>query len=160
MSQPRYDLEDMLFEVADMLKSNLNTEIQLITTEKDDGIELRTIADNAYAIQSMDDKVMNYADFVFMDIEALESEGLGPETSEKFGMLVLLVTSQINDKNQVRKVLRYGKALKRTFEKNWKSATSRGIKLQIQSIPTQDLQLLNSTKQYKTAGVIVTGAIG
>lgn len=154
-----YDLEDMLFEIADMLKLNLNTQIAAVNAEKDDGIVCEEITENAYAIQSMDDKVMNYSPYVYMNIEALEPEGLGPDTSEAFGILILIVSSAINDKNQVKKVFRYAKALKRTFQLNWNKSTSGGIKLKVQTIPTQDLSLLNTTKQFKTSGVIVTGAI-
>lgn len=154
-----YDLENVLFDVSELIKSKFNTEIGLVNTEKSDEITLNDIPDSAYFIASMDDKVANKKDFVFIDYDELQPVGLGPATSESFAIIILIVSVQINKIESVKRMLRYGRALKQVVQKNWRSLPSEIGTVKVESIPIQDIFLLNSTAQHKTIGLRIRGAI-
>lgn len=158
MSQS-YDIEALMFELQDMLKLKLNPMITQIATEKNDGISPRLIGANAWAVQSLDEKVMNYDDYVFLLCEQMDADGRGPVTAEKYTISVVIVSAQVNSENHVNKMFRYLKALKQTIEKNWDSFNSNKIKFSIQQYPPQDLPALNSTKQSKAVAIQLTGSL-
>ncbi len=155
-----YDLEALMYEVEAFLKLRLNTEISAISTEKNDGLSLATIGSNAYAVQSLDDKIMNYSEFVFIQCMDIKTVGQGPATSKDYSITALIVSaSKQNQLNQVKRMFRYGRAMERVFEKYWDSTNSQKIKFKIESIPPQDYTDLNQTKSYRVAGVVLSGGL-
>lgn len=153
----KYTFEDLVFDIEGMLKAKLNEEIQIVIMERQDNIELPKIDPDAFFVQSMDDRVANYPDYVFIELIDIISNGLGPATSKEFQILVMICASVTNNLNQVRMMFRYLQALEQTFHKYWSSSTSLPIKLKIQSVPPQDYLNLNTTKAFKTASVIING---
>lgn len=153
----KYTFEDLVFDVEAMLKAKLNDEIQLVIADRNDNIELPKIDPDAFFVQSMDDRVANYPDYVFIELIDIQSNGLGPMTSKDFQILVMICASTFNNTQQVRMMFRYLQALEQVFHKYWSSSTSLPIKLKIQSLPPQDYLNLNTTKAFKTAAVIING---
>lgn len=155
-----YDIETLLIEIDTMLKANLNTEIEAVSNDKADGLSLPLIGENAYAIQSLDDKVQNYDNYVFTQVTDIKTIGTGPNTSEDYTIGVWIVAGgTANQLQQSQRMFRYLRALKRTFEKYWDKTSSLKIKLKIESIPPQDVINLNTSKYFRVVGVQITGAI-
>lgn len=155
----RYDLETLLFDdILPMLKANLNTEIALINTEKNDNFVIEAITDNAFAAQSLDDNIDNFKNFVFLMLDDIQAEGRGPATSTAFRVHVMIVSSgSSNQKESSRRMFRYLRALKQCFEKNWDTTSKLRIKLHVEQIPPQDLPE-NKTEKFKTVGLVISGS--
>lgn len=157
----KYDLESLVYDVETMLKSKLDTEISAITTEKNDGITLPVIGSNAYAVQTLDNVTMNYEQFVYLGVVDVRTTGTGPATAKDYGIVVMIVSGgKPNQLNNIRRMFRYGRALEQTFEKNWDKIGSHRVKFKIESIPPQDYQNLNGTKQFQAVGVVLSGGLG
>lgn len=155
-----YDVEELLSEIETMLKANLNNEINAVSSEKGDGLSLDEIGENAYAIQSLDDKVQNYDNYVFMQVTDIRTLGIGPNSSEDYVIGVWIVAGgKANQLQQSNRMFRYLRALKRTFEKYWDKTSSLKIKLKVEAIPPQDVININTSKYFKVVGVQITGAI-
>ena len=54
-----YDLELLMDDVKSILKSNLNTKISAINTEKSDSTTLLTVDNDAYFLQDLDHRSVN-----------------------------------------------------------------------------------------------------
>lgn len=156
----RYDIETLLYEIKDFVSNNLNTKLQAITTEKGDSVTIPDIPAAAYAVQSVDDKIMNFPSWVLIETFDIRTVGTGPSTSKDYAILVMVVVGGTqNQGDQVRKVLRYGRALEEIFEQNYDKVSSLKLKLKVESIPPQDYTNLNGTKRFRTIGVILSGTI-
>lgn len=154
----KYDLETLVYETEAFLKKNLNAQLRAIDSEKNDSITLEPISEKAYAIISMDDQVMNFDPFVFIDVNAIDAEPLGPVTLKTFTILVLIISEQANNPDKTKRLLRYQRALQELVQTNWKSI-SGGIAFKIQEIPVQDIILINSSNFHKMSGVQIQGSI-
>ena len=153
-----YDIETLVYDFDAMLRASLNTEIDAINTEKNDDFSIDQITTNAFAVQSLDDVIDNYPNFVFTMINDIQAEGIGPKTSTAFHVLVLIVASgTANETQSSRRMFRYGRALKQCFENNWDSTAKLPIKLKVEQIPPQDYIDMNATKKFKTVGISISG---
>lgn len=153
-----YDIESLIYDFDTMLRANLNTEIDAINTEKNDSFAIDPITTNAFAVQSLDDVIDNYKNFVFTMLNEIQTDGIGPRTATTFHILVLIVASGTSNETQSsRRMFRYGRALKQCFENNWASTAQLPIKLKIDQIPPQDYMDMNATQKFKTVGVSISG---
>lgn len=156
----RYDLESLLYDIETMLKAKLDTEIDAVETEKNDGLLLPNIGQNAYAVQTLDNQTMNYEQFVFLGVTDIRTNGNGPGTSKDYGVVVMIVSGgKPNQLQNIKRMFRYGRALETVFEKNWDRIGSHRIKFKIESIPPQDYQNLNGTKMFQAVGVVLSGGL-
>lgn len=154
-----YDLEALVFDIDAMLRTKLNAEIILINTEKADAYSIDQITANAFAVQSLDDNIDNYPNFVFTMLDNIQALGIGPKSEKAFDVLVLVIASGTeNELQSSRRMFRYGRALEQCFEKNWATTSTLPIKLKVGQIPPQDYIGLNSTKKFKTVGISISGS--
>lgn len=157
----KYDLESMLYDIEAFLKSKLNDQINSVSAEKGDGLSLDNIGDNAYAVQTMDNKVMNYEDFVYIGCTDIRTIGNGPSTAKDYGIVCMIVSGgKMNQLQNVKRMFRYGRALERTFELNWDRIGTHRVKFNIESIPPQEYQNINGTKMFQAVGVVLSGGLG
>lgn len=153
-----YDLETLMYEMKDFVKERLNTEIQNINAEKSDGIEAAEIVENAYAVQSLDNKIMNFENFVLIQTMSVEAQGSGPATLKSYSIMVMIVAGGLeNNLHSMRHMFRYGRALESIFNKYWDRSNSHKIKLKVQAFPPLDYTDLNQTKRYRAVGLVLTG---
>jgi hypothetical protein len=69
----KYDLENLLDDIETVLKTNLNTKITQLNTEKSDAIVLRSVPSQAYFFETLDQRVANYNPFILYGIEEIET---------------------------------------------------------------------------------------
>lgn len=156
----KYDLEQAVYDIETLLKSKLDTEIDLIEAEKNDGVVVAGIGQDAYAIQTLNNQTMNFEQFVFIGVTDIRTNGNGPGTIKDFGVVVMIVAGgNQNQLQNIKKMFRYGRALEQVFEKNWDRIGSHRIKFRIESIPPQDYQNLNGTKMFQAVGVVLNGGL-
>lgn len=155
-----YDLEAVLLDIETLLKSRLDAEIDIVEADKNDGLVVAGIGQNAYAIQTMDNVIMNYEQFVFIGVTDIRTNSNGPGTAKDYGIVCMIVSGgKQNQLQNIKRMFRYGRALEQTFQKNWDRISSHRIKFKIESIPPQDYQNLNGTKMYQAVGVVLSGGL-
>ena len=88
-----YDLELLMDDVKSILTSNLNTKISAINTEKSDSTTLLTVDNDAYFLQDLDHRSVNYNPFVFYSCEDIDGTGFGPNTPQEFLINIILQNS-------------------------------------------------------------------
>lgn len=154
-----YDIESLVFDIDATLRANINTEINAINTEKADGITIDDITTNAFAVQSLDENIDNFPNFVFTEVQETPAIPIGPQTGMEFRILTLVIASGTeNELQSSRRMFRYGRALKQCIEKHWASSNKLGTKVKIEQIPPQDYLSLNASKKFKTVGLLISGS--
>lgn len=154
------DPESFLLAIETFLKSNLNTEIASLNTEKNDAIVLKAISTDAYFLQTLNDKVANYNPYILIGLDDIGSEGTGPSTAKilTFSIIIILQDS-IEDLMIGRRMLRYGRVLEdllnRSFNKIIPHATFR-----INSLVPIAITSVNSNDPYRAVGAQVVAALG
>ncbi len=125
----KYDLENLLADVKAIMVANINTKLVEIDTEKGD-LTMAPIDNDAYFEQSLTTKTANWDQFILYGISDIESDGKGPMTLQKVSVQIVLILSDFgNDPDINKRVLRYGRALKEIFEKNWKKISGRAAQI-------------------------------
>ena len=151
----KYDFEDILDDIETVLAANLNTKIGLLNTEKNDGITIPTIKDQAYFLQSLDDSVANFDPFVIYGLEDIEviEPGVG-RTAEKIFIYVIIVISDNGRLNLNKILFRYSRILKEIFKTNFqnKNISNRLIVNRLSPVP---FSALDGSETYKAIGVML-----
>lgn len=151
----KYDVENLLTDIESFLKSDLNTKLAAIDTEKNDSITLDQISTSrGYACQMLDDVVMNEKAFVFYGIEDVETKGLGGVTAGVYTISVLaLLSDDGNDANILKRLLRYQRALKEVVEENCAKLPPGRISIS-SGIPA-DFKALSNPNTYRVIGIFL-----
>jgi hypothetical protein len=149
----KVDAELFLSRIEALLKADLNSKIEAITTEKGDSLELQPIQSEAFFFQTLGERAVNYNPFVLYAIVDGQDEGMGPMTRENWvAEVVILVVDGGQDGAIGKRILRYRRALKEVFQDNW-DKIGFGLKLRVKSLSPVSLQLANSDETYKMVGV-------
>lgn len=123
MAKVFYDIERFIQDMEQVFKDNLNDEIALIDAEKGDYV-LPPISDNAWFFRNLNDKIMNYSQFVVFGFdENVKSESAQVDNNIRvakifFEVCVTDQTSIIDLKRTHYKLLRYSRALEQVAFKN------------------------------------------
>jgi hypothetical protein len=156
VSAPKIDLEKIVDSLVAILKAHLNTQIAAISSEKNDGLNMESVFNSAYALLDLNTQPMTWDPFVVILVDDIRTQGQGPMSAHIVSLLVLLVKEdQGTDSDIHRKMLRYLRAVEETVEGNF-SDLSVNTKYEVQSLAPQRLKLLNSSKPYRGTGVAVT----
>lgn len=159
----RYDIEQLLVDIKQIMVDNLNTRIAAVNAEKNDGMTLSPIPAAAYFCQSMDGTQTNFDPFVFFGVESIDEDNSGYNfgySPEKLTISVaIVVVDEGNTINIPSKLFRYQRALKETFEMNFNSI-SEGVKIAVQGQVPIDLALMNNKFRHKAIGVTLKVAMG
>lgn len=162
----KYDAEDLVADIKALLVSKLNTEIDAVEAEKvaagrvASGIE--DVDSSAYFLYEWTADSLNKtpACGIFVSDQQLVSDG--PESKQTFIIDVGVVLSGTdNDSLAVHKLLRYGRALRQVFEKNWGKMNSALSREKLESVGPIAFKLnADSSEQCKIAGVTLTVTLG
>lgn len=157
MSTGKYDLEDFVFELRDLMKEKINTKIEQISAEKDArgiGINLPLISDEAHFMHFWDDRILNYNPALMIGVTNIEATGNGPSTAQKYQIFIEVLIADNNlevdeNKNGIifSKIVRYSKAIKELIEENFDKFTL-GNKVIIETIRPSQFTLTNSQVVY------------
>lgn len=156
----KVDLEYIVSDLKALLVANLNTKIAAIQTEKNDGMVLKTVDSNAFFIQDMNSaKALVYDPFIYLGVEDVKTNGLGPVTLKEYSIPVILVLADNGqDREIANRLYRYWRSLEETFEDGYHLLES-SLKLNISSLVPISWRDENSSSTYRAVGVMVTAAI-
>ncbi|MCK5608287.1 hypothetical protein KAR91_40775 [Candidatus Pacearchaeota archaeon] len=150
----RYDFENILDNVDGIITSKLNTKITSINTEKDDGITVSAINNNAHFLQTLDERVANFDPFLVYGIDNIEADADYNRVTEKILIAVTIVMAD-NGKTEVNRILfRYSRALKEIFLENWQSI-GIGNRFKISALAPVPFDALDSSAQFKAIGILI-----
>lgn len=162
MAAQKYDAESLIADLETILKADLNDKLSEITAEKGDGLELKSVDSNAYIFQTQNDTIANYDPFIYFEISEVETLGIGPATSEKiFVTIVILVVDSGQDLSIGKRLIRYSRALKEVIEANW-DKIPHTLKMSVKSLSPSPFRyaFANSADTYRAVGVQVEANIG
>lgn len=153
----KIDVEVILSDIETILKNNLNDKIDSINTEKDDGIVLAAVDDaKGYHLQTLDAEQVVANPFIWYGIEDVSSDGIGPETINKYTIAVTLVLEDSGqDLNPAKRMFRYSRALQETLQDHW-SDIRGSIKTAIASLVPVEFKNLNTSQLSRAVGVQLT----
>ena len=149
----KYDIENFFNDLETYLKSSLNSKITEINTEKNDGITLNPVANDAYFFLNLDESVANYDPFIFYTIAGVESDGIGPHTGKSYLIDVALIMSNPgNDADARSRTLRYHRALEELIESAFSKITD-SINLKVNSLEPVTFASQEDSRLFRAVGV-------
>jgi len=156
----KFDVETLLKKSHDVIKTNLNNELILIDTEKNDFV-MPKINDNAYFLQNLNNNVFNYENFVVYGLvsnnEINDNNYNNTLETIRVGFEVFSYDDGAKESENVfYKMLRYSRALKSASQKNF-DKIQRGIKFQVRSLEPTQFDL--NGRMMRSSGVIISAAI-
>lgn len=163
----RYDVEELLRDLADVCKAKLNTRLAAITAEKvaqnpsDALTTLAQVPDGAYFFQSLDkSRAAAHPVFMFWGLEDPVADGAGPYTIERLSIFfIVVVKDTAEQENYMWRLMRYSRALKEIFEENF-SKNRGGVKLSVSSLSPVGFDALGMPGSFKAVGVRLSATIG
>lgn len=153
----KYDVERLYSDIESLLKSELNNKLLEIDTEKAD-IVLDPVDDNAYFFQTMTENAENYDPFLFYGEDQVIATGTGPATVETFSIDIGIILQIKNDPTTGTRLLRYRRALREIFEKNWVKI-NRNVKLKVTSLAPWPLPDLDTDTLSVGIGVTLEASL-
>lgn len=160
-----YDGEDLLDDVVAIVQAGLTAKLAAIEAEKiakGKGVNggLPAPESDAYYRQTWSDKILNHSPAIFYGIEDVQTESMGPATSEKFKVFVevVLVDSGM-DTDTANRLLRYSRALREVLQEKFASVAETG-RIKIETVRPVSFKMdADSSEEIKVGGVSLTVAI-
>lgn len=147
-----YDLETLLDDFQALMKTNVAAQIDAINAEKDDGIVLDQIDDNAWYQQSLNDSNHNFDKFIWFRVDNVRTIVTGPAVARDITIEIAMFFYSANDNNIERKILRYWRAVQDATAQTWDVLGKGYDKGIVESLNPIDIQLLNSPHYHKVFG--------
>lgn len=160
-----YDIEDLVRDIEALLQSKLDAEIDAVDAEKvSQGYataNLSHIDPAGYHVFAINDDAMNILPALGIFVANHSEQGDGQITRAQYTIEVAVILQAINDPDVTRKLLRYMKALKQVFEKNWGKINNAVTREKIETVGPVDFTLnVDSSDIYKIAGISITCVLG
>lgn len=154
------DIESILSDIETHLKANLNTRIAALNTEKNDSIVLKTVSDNAYFFQTLNDSLANYNPFLFYGLANVAGEGIGPGVVKTLTIQVIIcIEDRGEDLFIGKRMLRYSRVLEDLFNSGWAKIKPYST-FKINSLVPVALTLMNSQHPYRAVGIDLITTLG
>ncbi len=155
-----YDLEKAIYELVQVFKTYLNTELTSIQSDKNDGITLKQLNSSAFFIQDLNGKAINYNPFFLAFVDNISSIGQGGFTADTVTVKCLIAFTDENEDLEIyKRLFRYQRALKQTIEQNF-SEIQGGLRLEVESLAPDLLKLANSSRFHRAVGIQVRFGLG
>lgn len=148
----QYNLEKLLTELSDKIKSELGFQIDAINQLNDD-LDLDPIEDEAWIEGSLDERVNNFNQVCFYYIDDLQSIINGPQVVTSVGIEFDIIVSQRDDFLDYKRLLRYQQALMSSASEAWGTVGRGYDKATITALNPIDIKLFNSSYWSKVIGV-------
>lgn len=154
------DIEEILISIDTFLKANLNTQIGLMNSEKNDTIVLKTISNSAYFIQTLNDAMANYDPYILLGVSDITSTGIGPGTAKLLRFeVVLILQDGAQDLFIGKRMLRYLRVLEDLFNKNFNKVLPH-VSFKINSLVPIAITAVNSNDPFRAVGVELVTSLG
>lgn len=155
-----YDLEEYLLAIETMLKSELNNAITALNTEKNDSIVLKTVANEAYFLQTLNDTVANYNPHILLGLDDIVSQGIGPGTVKTLSFsIVIILEDRGEDLFIGRRMLRYGRVLEELCNSRFNKIFPHA-KFKVTSLVPIAIVSVNTNDPYRAIGVQIETNVG
>ncbi len=155
-----YDLEDYLLSIQTLLQADLNTEITSLNTEKNDSIVLKTVANEAYFLQTLNDTVANYNPHILIGLDDIQSQGIGPGTVKTLTFSIVIILEDRGEDLLIgRRMLRYGRVLEQLMNRSFNKLFPHA-KFRVNSLVPIAITTVNSNDPYRAIGVQVETNLG
>lgn len=160
----KYDLENAISDIFNLVKSNLDAKIDQIQAEKDvvlgaNNFTIEKINSNAW-FDRLDDRVTNYSPFMYYNINQIETVSEYGATIKTASLYFLVVISLENEnKNINAKMLRYVRALEEVINENT-GKIKKLTKLRVKLISPIDLRDQDTSIFHKASGVTLEFSLG
>lgn len=149
----KYDAEEVSRAIIAYLVANLNTRITALNAEFNDDIVLKTLSDDAFFFQTMNDKVANYDPYCLLSLDDIQGEGIPSASSE---LLVFSCGIVLQDAGQDLSIgyrlLRYGRVLRELFNNGYSKILPH-VTFTIQSLRPVVIPSPNSNDLFRAVGV-------
>lgn len=158
----KYDGEDLLDSVLEIMTSGLNTKIAAIEAEKvakGKGLTptLASVLAASYHEQTWSNKILNSSPAIFYGIEDCQVSENGPavaKTYKVFCEVVMVDNGQTNDMH--KRIQRYSRALEELFAEAYAPAI-QGSRVKVEQVRPISFKLqLDSDEEIKVGGVSLT----
>ncbi len=150
----KYDIEAFFVDLKAVLQANMTTKLAEIDSDKNDGITLGTISNDAYFLQTMATQMANFDQFIYLGIG--EIEGLGDPytyTDQHFSAdVVVILSDDGNDPYIMNRLLRYHRALMEICQTKFDKISRLG-KIRISSLSPFPVEILNRPALSRGIGV-------
>lgn len=160
----RYDAEQLLNDIFEIVKANLNTKLNEIKVEKDallgsGNFAVPLIEDNAW-FDSLDEKTANFDPYVYYGVnDNSVIELASAESSQLTIFFTVVLHYNGDDANMYKKMLRYIRALQEIVAENF-DRIPEASSLRVTAVNPQDLQDLDESTFHKIGGISIQTAIG
>lgn len=156
----RRDIEMTLYAIVGLYQEKLGAKLAALSAEKDDGMVLKVPPIEAYFVQELNGKMVNYNPFLMVSLEGIDTTAYGPNTTDLLSIHVsICLADEGQDLAIGRRMFRYHRALKEVLEENWDRAELGG-KMQIGSLAPISFRLLDSSRIHRAVGIEIRTAIG
>lgn len=160
-----FDIETFFTKFYLKMKEQLNLKIAAINAEKGDCL-LSDIADEAWIVMSLNDKVKNFIDFAFCQIDNVKTVANGRDISKEitleFDLFIAVRNDGLDangiDKDELR-ILRYWRALEESAKEAWNKVGVGYGKSEIESLTPIDIKLTDSAHYHKLCGISISFTI-
>lgn len=155
------DIETLLLRIETYLKANLNTAITALNTEKNDSLVLAQVVDDAYFLQSFNQRIANYDPHILIALDDVQGSGIGPGVAKTLVFTVVLILADTNDMDLMIgiRMLRYGRVLEDLFNRGF-SKILPSANFKVNSLVPIAFTSLNSNDPYRAVGVEVVTVLG
>ena len=156
----KFDIETYLLAIETYMKANLNTHIGNLNTEKNDSITLSTVSNDAYFLQTLNDRVANFDPYILLAIDDIQGQGIGPGVVKTLVFTaVIVVADQSMDLLIGRRMLRYGRVLEDLFNDGF-GKIIQGATFKINSLVPIAITSVNSNDPFRAIGVEIVSQLG
>ena len=156
----KFDIETYLLAIETYMKANLNTYIGNLNTEKNDSITLSTVSNDAYFLQTLNDRVANFDPYILLAIDDIQGQGIGPGVVKTLVFTaVIVVADQSMDLLIGRRMLRYGRVLEDLFNDGF-GKIIQGATFKINSLVPIAITSVNSNDPFRAIGVEIVSQLG
>lgn len=151
----KYDLENLIDDIESHLQSYLPAQISDMNTEKNDGIVLDSILNEAMFLYSMGDQMNSVDPFLLIAPgTSPEAIGQGPQLAVKYLIDIVIVKADPGTDPQIfRRLMRYQRVLSDLFQKTW-SQLGHMVEFKVHGIlPTPVFALQSEDYPVRAVGV-------
>lgn len=154
-----YKLENFIYDLETYIKANLNTKLTEINAENSDSL-LSLFDASAYFVQTLDDRVTNWSQFVFIQagnpaLDQAEFGGLA--LTYPIGVYLMLPSDNLDEKN-ARRIFRFAEALQDVILSGFWSVAKK--KFKVQGVDAMALVELNATRSMISTGITLEASFG
>lgn len=163
--RPKFDIEDMLDKIKEILQAKLNDRVTAIEgekTAKGKGLSggLLTFENDAYFRQTWTNEILNRDPAIFYGVEDVAADSVADSVAQRLTLfieVVLVDSGQTNDIDS--RIHRYSRAIKEVLAESF-DAISFCSKTKIETVRPVSFKLeLDSNDDIKVGGVSVSTTI-